>query len=166
MVRLGQKSQKWLKCLHVLCACLWVGGAMTLFSMNVFLQPGDGAGLYGINYSKKFVDDFIVVPGAVGLLFTGVAYSILTSWGWFKHRWITLKWMVNLFGVILGTFWLGPWTDSLPIISRSEGIKSLSNPLYLHNLAMLRGWGGFLLATILFALFISIMKPWKRSSRA
>lgn len=165
MVRLGQRSQKWLKCIHVLLACLWVGGAATLFSMNFLTPPEDGPALYGIDYSRKFVDDFIIIPGAIGLLLTGVAYSLFTNWGWFKHRWVTVKWMVNFFGIILGTFWLGPWMNSLPAISRSKGVEALSDPLYIHNFTMLRAWGAFLLATMLFALFVSIVRPWKRRSR-
>lgn len=165
MAKLGPQGQKWLKCLHVLLACLWVGGAVTLFSMNSFVSPEDASALYGISYSKKFVDDFIIIPGAVGLLLTGVAYALFTNWGWFKHRWIVVKWLVNLFGIILGTFWLGPWTNGLLAICKSEGAKALSNPAYVHNLTMLRGWGGFLLATILFALFVSIIRPWKKRSR-
>jgi hypothetical protein len=163
MIRLGRQSQKWLKGLHVFLACLWVGGAATLFLMNFLGSPEDGSALYGINCSKRFVDDFIVVPGAIGLFLTGVVYSVFTNWGWFKHRWITAKWMVNLFGVILGTFWLGPWTNSLAPMSRSGGAGALSDPLYVHNLTMLKAWGAFLVATILFALFLSIMRPWKKS---
>jgi hypothetical protein len=146
-------------------ASLWVGGATTLLLMTFFASPEDGSAVYGISYSKKFVDDLVIIPGAIGLLLTGVLYSLFTNWGWFKHRWITVKWIVNLFGVILGTFWLGPWTNSLVPLSRSEGARVLSNPVYVHNIAMLKAWGSLLLATILLALLVSVIKPWKKASR-
>jgi uncharacterized membrane protein len=155
-------GQKWLKCFHIFTACLWVGGAVALFIMANFMGADDGNALYGQNVAIKFVDDFIVVPGAIGLLITGLIYSIFTKWGWFKHGWIMVKWTVNLFGIVLGTFWLGPWTNSLPAISRIEGPLSLSNSVYLHNQMMMRAWGAFLLATIILALFASTLKPWKK----
>jgi hypothetical protein len=162
MAHLGSRGQKWLKCLHVFTACLWVGGTLTLFLMMFVMRGGDGAVVYGEDLAFKFVDDFVVIPGAIGLLATGIVYSVFTKWGWFRHTWIVVKWCVNLFGVILGTFWLGPWTNSLPVISQTEGVKALSNPVYLHNLEMMRIWGSILAATITFALLISTLKPWKR----
>lgn len=162
MASIGARGQKWLKCFHILFACLWVGGALALFTMANIMRGSDPGALYGADVAVKFVDDIIVVPGAIGLLLTGLLYSIFTKWGWFRHRWITVKWAVNLFGIILGTFWLGPWVNSLPVISKIEGDRALSNPLYLHNSTMMRGWGAFLLATILLALFASTLKPWKK----
>jgi len=129
--------------------------------MNFFLHAQDGQALYGTNLSKKFVDDLIVVPGAVGCLLTGLIYSIFTNWGWIKHRWIALKWVINLFGVIFGTFWLGPWLNSLPEISRTQGIASFGNATYQHSQDMLALWGTAQALTIVFAALLSVWKPWK-----
>jgi len=118
--------------------------------------------LYGINLSMKLIDDFVIIPGGVGSLLTGLLYSIFTNWGWFKHKWVTTKWAINLFGVIFGTFWLGPWLNAMPPISKIEGLKALINPVFAHNQRMLYIFGTFQLATIIFAVFISILKPWKR----
>ena len=53
--------------------------------------------LYGINLSMKLIDDFVIIPGGVGSLLTGLLYSIFTNWGWFKHKWVTTKWAINFF---------------------------------------------------------------------
>jgi hypothetical protein len=164
--KLNSKGQQWLKCIHVFFGCLWVGGAVSLTLMTFLMQPSDGMELYGINVSKRFIDDFIIIPGAVGSLLTGLLFSMFTKWGWFKHNWITVKWVINVFGVLFGTFWLGPWLNSLPDLSKVQGLQALSNPQYLHNQNMLYLWGTFQAATIVFALFISILKPWKRKGAA
>ena len=162
MKKISAKSQRWLKCFHVFFACLWLGGAVALTLMNFLLRADDGMQLYGINLSMKLVDDFVIIPGGVGSLLTGLLYSVFTNWGWFRHKWITTKWAINLFGLILGTFWLGPWLNALPPISKMEGLKAFVNPVFAHNQRMLYVFGTFQLATIIFAVFISILKPWKR----
>ena len=162
MKKLSGKGQKWLKGFHILFACLWIGAAVCLALMNLFMKSTDGMQLYGINLSMKFIDDYVIVPGAVGSLLTGLIYSIYTGWGWFKHNWIIIKWVINIFGVIFGTFWLGPWVNGLAPISKAEGLAALSNQTYLHNVHMVLYWGTFQLCTLIFAVFISIQKPWKK----
>ena len=116
MKKIGASGQKWLKGLHVFLASLWVGGALALTLLQLFLNPTDGMELYGIISTMKFIDDFIIIPGGVGLLVTGLIYSIWTNYGWFKYKWVVVKWCINLYGIILGTFFLGPWINSLPPI--------------------------------------------------
>ena len=162
MKKIGARGQRWLKCIHIVCACLWVGGAMSLTLMNFFMNPSEMTALYGIHLSMKFIDDFIIIPGAVGLLLSGLAYSVFTNWGWFRHTWISAKWITNIYGVLFGTFWLGPWVNSLAPMAREMGPECLSNPVYLHNVQMLKIWGTFQVSTIMFALVISVVRPWKR----
>jgi len=162
MKKFSAKGQKWLKCIHIFFASLWVGGAITINLMIFILKATDGMQLYGINLSMKFVDDFIIIPGALGSLITGILYAIFTNWGWFKHNWIIVKLVINIFGVIFGTFWLGPWLNLLPPLSKAEGLGALSNDVYVHYLKMLYVWGPFQTVTIIFALFISVLKPWKK----
>jgi len=57
-----------------------------------------------------------------------VVYSIFTNWGWFKHKWITVKWCINAFGMVLGTFWLGQWVNTLVI--KKRGCRYFGFDLY------------------------------------
>ncbi len=86
MKKLGSRGQKWLKSFHLSFACLWLGGAVSVTLMNFFMTAKNGMQLYGISLSMKFVDDFIIIPGAMGCLLTGLIYSLFTKWGWFKHN--------------------------------------------------------------------------------
>lgn len=156
MAKFSPGGQKWLKGFHILCACMWLGAAICLTFMLFFMKATDDMELYGINVSMKFIDDFIIVPGAIGSLLTGLLYSIFTGWGWFKHKWITVKWSINIYGILFGTFLLGPWTNSLVPLSREKGLNALSDSIYTGNRAMILYWGSFQLATLIFAVFISI----------
>ncbi len=164
MKKLNGKQQKWLKLVHIYSAGLWLGGAIALNLMHFFMEATDGMELYGINLSMKFIDDFIVIPGASLTFITGLLYSIFTKWGWFKHHWITVKWIICLYGVVFGTFFLGPWLNSLPPMTKLEGLNVLSNSTYVHNKEMLCTWGTFQAVTVIIAFFFSVLRPWKKSN--
>lgn len=162
MKPLSAKGQRWLKCFHVFFCSVWTGAGVALLAINLFMKANDGMELYGINASMKFIDDFIIIPGAVGCFLTGVLYSSCTAWGWFKQPWITTKWVITLFGILSGTFLLGPKLNSLPLMVKAQGINALSDPTYVGTKHLLYGFGGFQVATIVFAVYISILKPWRR----
>ena len=161
MKKLGARGQRWLKVFHLFSACLWVGAAVVLSVKQFFVRPADGGELYGITSTMDFVDIFIIIPGAIGVLLTGLIYSIWTNWGWFKHRWITVKWIICAYGVAFGTYPLGPWMSGLAKISKEKGLAALSDPTYLHNRTMLYCFGTFQVATLIFAVFVSVLKPWE-----
>jgi hypothetical protein len=162
MKKLGPKGQRWLKGFHSFFACIWVGAAIVLSVKQFFVTASSGGELYGITSTMDFIDIFIIIPGAIGVLFTGLIYSIWTNWGWFKHNWITVKWMICLYGVIFGTYSLGPWMSDLAHISKAHGLSALSDPTYLHNQTMLYIFGTFQASTLIFAVFLTALKPWKK----
>jgi len=161
MPTLSATGQKWLKAVHLLFVCLWVGGGVSLVLMQWSITATLDMELYGINRAMRFVDDFIIIPGAFGCLLTGLAYSLFTKWGFFRHGWITVKWVVNVAGIIFGSFWLGPWLNSLGPIAREQGLSALRDPVYAHNLAMNSTWAPVQVGTLILALFLSTLKPWK-----
>lgn len=162
MKKMSPRAQKWLKCFHIFFAALWTGAAMCML-LNVFiLRVGSGGELYGVVRTLKIIDDFVIIPGAMGCLLTGLIYSIWTQWGFFKHNWIIIKWVINLYGVIFGTFWLGPWLNALPPLVKERGLDVLNQAVFPHNRDMLMTWGSFQFLTIVVALFVSVLKPFKR----
>jgi uncharacterized membrane protein len=160
MKKLSPKSQRWLKAFHILCVSLWVGGAITISSKQFYIQAKTDGELYGILSAMDYVDFFIIIPGALGCFVTGLIYSTLTPWGWVKYRWIIVKWILCLYGIIFGTFFLGPWLATLVQLSQTYGLKALTNPLFCYYLTMLMVFGTFQAATLVFACFISSLKPW------
>ncbi|WP_243547246.1 hypothetical protein [Pseudodesulfovibrio tunisiensis] len=164
---LGSTSRKWLKGLHLVAVCSWVGGALALTLLH-FLKSGvtDGGELYGINRAIHHVDMLVVViPGAFGCLLTGLAYSALTGWGFFRHGWIFCKWVVTIAAILFGTFCLGPWEERMMELSGLFGAEALSNAEYLRSQTLNFYWGGAQLAVLTVMVFISIFKPWKHRAK-
>ena len=163
MKKLQPTHLRWLKVLHLACVSCWIGGAVSLLLLY-FLKSDidDGAVLYGINQSIHHVDmAVVVVPGAMGCLLTGFAYSTLSNWGFIKQRWITVKWVITVSAILFGTFFLGPWETAMMNISGELGLAALDDQGYLYNQRM-NLWFGTLQVTILFfTVWISVFKPWR-----
>ena len=168
MPKLTSNGVKWLKGFHLIAVACWVGGAVSLISLY-FLKTGitDGRVLYGINQSLHHVDmSIVVVPGAIGSLLTGLAYSLLTNWGFFKHNWLTFKWIVTLTAIVFGTFFLGPWESTMMEISGKLGMEALGDAAYQYNQSMNLWFGALQVLILMITIFVSILKPWKAKKGA
>ena len=162
MKKIRAKGRAWLKGFHVFFACIWVGTAVVLCVKQFFISASSGDELYGIISTLDFIDIKILVPGAMGILITGIIYSVWTDWGWFRHNWIIVKWIICIYGVIFGTYPLGPWMQSLTEISKVKGLDALADPVFVHNQKMLLVFGTFQCFMLVVAIFITAIKPWKK----
>ena len=145
----------------------WIGGGLALILLY-FLKNGvtDGGVLYGINQSTHHVDwAVVIIPGAFGCLITGLLFSVFSNWGFFKHPWITFKWIVTVLAILFGSYFLGPWETGMVEISGKLGMASLSSPEYLYNERMHVVFATVQLLALLITVFVSIFKPW-RSTKA
>jgi hypothetical protein len=52
--------------------------------------------------------------------------------------------------------------SDLAHISKAQGLSALSDPTFLHNRMMLMIFGTFQVSTLIFAVFITALKPWKQ----
>ena len=163
MKKLQPTHLRWLKVLHLACVSCWIGGAVSLLLLY-FLKSDidDGAVLYGINQSIHHVDmAVVVVPGAMGCLLTGFAYSMLSNWGFIKQRWITVKWVITVSAILFGTFFLGPWETAMMNISGELGLAALDDQGYLYNQRMNLWFGTLQVIILFFTVWISVFKPWR-----
>ncbi|NTU68308.1 MAG: hypothetical protein HGB02_05440 [Chlorobiaceae bacterium] len=165
---LSPNGLRWLKGFHLLAASCWIGGALCLITLY-FLKSGvaDGGELYGINRSIHHVDmNIVVLPGAIGSLLTGLCYSIFSHWGFFRHRWLTVKWIATLSAILFGTFFLGPWETAMMDISGKLGLAALQDTTYLDSQFLNLAFGSLQVSVLAILLFISIFKPWKAKPAA
>ena len=125
-------------------------------------DPASGDELYGYISSIKLIDDYIIIPVAMGSLISGLLISILTNWGFFKFRWVTVKWIATIVFILFGTFWLGPWVNGMEHIVKTERIAALQNEIYLYNRQMNTFFGCIQASSLIVLLFISVLKPWKK----
>lgn len=138
---------------------------LLVMTVRAVSPPDSGAELFAANSAVKLIDDFIIIPAALGSLLTGLLYSIFTHWGFFRHRWVTVKWVITVATILFGTFWLGPWLNGLTAISGATGLAALQDPEYLRLRGMNTLFGYMQLSLLIATVFISVLKPWKNRPR-
>ncbi|MDR1577917.1 MAG: DUF2269 family protein [Deltaproteobacteria bacterium] len=165
MKKLGARGQKVLKTVHLLLAGLWVGGAVGLNLLIICLGPAaSGEELLGYNLAAILIDDFVIIPGAMGCLLTGLLISGLTPWGFFKRKWVAIKWILTIFCILFGTFVLGPTVNNQPDITIKFGLDALANPEYQSNYFYSVLGGVFQILALAFMVIISVFKPWREKA--
>lgn len=152
--------------LHILFAFCWIVGALTLCLLVFITYPESGDELYMRSRILQIVDDYFIIYGAVGAFITGLVYSIWTNWGFFKHTWITVKWVMTILQMLFGTFVLGPCVNSNVIIADQLRDAALTDPVFLENIRMTQLWGSIQTALLLVVIVISVQKPWKKKKTA
>ncbi|NMA13855.1 MAG: hypothetical protein GX930_01265 [Clostridia bacterium] len=88
---------KWLRILHIVSAGIWFGATVCIgvlaFISFFYLSETDfliTAPLIPMLYQKT------ILPIAIFILIQGLIYGFFTNWGFFKHGWVLLKWILTL----------------------------------------------------------------------
>ena len=162
MKKLSAKGMKALKVAHLVCVIAWFGSAISMNLLRHLVEAKDAAGMYWMAEILEAIDMEILVPGAIGCLLTGIVYGAFTVWGFFKHRWLTVKWVLTLFMILFGTFYMGPLVKENVAIGKAILEGSGDVALYWHNVSANAYAGMLQIALLTFVTIISVYKPWKR----
>lgn len=160
--KLNPQGVKILKMLHIFFAFCWIIGALALCVLVFITFPASGDELYMRSRIIQILDDYFIIYGAFGSLLTGLVYSIWTNWGFFKHPWIIVKWIMTILQVLFGTFVLGPCVNENVVIANQLRDAALTDTVFLENLHTTQIAGTAQTAFLLLYVIISVQKPWKR----
>lgn len=164
MKRLGSAGRAWLKGFHIAFTAVWVGAAVCMILLHFFARPATGAETHAVLAALKLIDDWVIIPSAIGTLLTGLLISWLTPWGFFKWRWVTVKWVATIGVMLVGTFLLGPWLNGMEALTAARPQLALQDPTFLRNYQLTSLAIGPQVITLLFMVFISVIKPWKKKT--
>jgi len=161
MKKLNAKGMKVLKTCHLLLVMIWVVGVIAMAIL--FLQrPKSGDELYMTLKIILFIDWVLVIPGALLTVVVGIIYGIFTNWGFFKHRWIIVKWIVSIVVILVGTFYYSPLLEqALEIADRTREV-ALHDPIVISNMTQTFICASIQGITILILVVVSVFKPWKK----
>lgn len=156
MKKLGTNGMKALKVMHIAFAGLWLGGAASMLLIRSAIVGDAPEALHQLAVSLAIVDDWAIIPGAMGCLFTGLVYGIWSKWGFFKQRWLTVKWVLTIFMILFGTFYMGPRVKA--------NVENFNDAIaYFQNLAENFVAGLLQITLLLLVIIISVCKPWKKT---
>src|SRR5574341_1405128 len=163
---LGTTGKQWLKSMHLIVSVIWLGAAISMNVLRLAWAPSANGDLYAVDHAIAVIDNWVVVPAAWGSLLTGLLESWLTTWGFFKYRWVTVKWIVTVAIMIYAPLFIAQWDRNIEAISKVEGLLALQNPAYLQFRLLYTISGVALIAALAFVSVISTLKPWMRKDRA
>ena len=164
MKKFNASQMRILKIVHIFFFIMWIGGGIALTTLMFVADPLLADDIYMKFRSMQIVDDLLIIPGALGCLLVGIIYGAFTNWGFFKHNWLTVKWILTILQILFGTFALGPWINGNVDIARQIRGAALSNPEFLNNTVNLKLWGTIQVSFLLFMAIISVIKPWKKKT--
>lgn len=167
MKKLNVKQKQWLISAHVAIIGIWFGTALCMIAIALMNRNTiNGDELYAINSVMKLLDDFVIIPSATLSLLSGGILCWLTIWGFFKHYWVIAKWIATVTLIVIGTIWLGPWTNAMTAMSQTQRLQALQNPLYIFDLNAVLIGAIIQTCALLAIIIISFLKPWgKRNPR-
>ncbi|WP_129677021.1 hypothetical protein [Candidatus Chloroploca sp. Khr17] len=165
MQYLSPPLRAWLKGFHILFASAWVGAALCMTILTFVGQPASGEALYAGLLALQMIDNWVIIPAAIGSLLTGLLISWRTPWGFFKWRWVTLKWIGTVAMILFGSFFLGPWLNGMVAIAAADPLVALQDPTFLRNQSAIALSVAPQVLLLLTLIFISVLKPWKRAAK-
>ncbi len=162
MKKLSPQGVKILKMFHLFFAILWIGGGLALVILFFSVNPANGDELYMKSRIVQIIDDYLIIPGAMASLLIGIIYGIWTNWGFFKYKWIIVKWIMTVVQILFGTFVLGPWVNENVEIASTLRDAAMDDATLLHNVKMSQIWGTVQVAILVLTfIVVSVQKPWK-----
>ena len=163
MRTLSPKGMKILKVFHLILIMMWTIGVVT---MCLFYWKPTSSGLEYLHNQQTamFIDYALVIPGALLTVVTGIIYGIFTKWGFFKYRWITVKWIVGILVILIGTFGLHPLAESIieqAAITANDYVCFPndyfgSKPYIVRCTAVAQG------LALVVLIVVSVFKPWNK----
>lgn len=140
---------------HLTFSVGWIGAVAAYLSLDIATATtGESATLRASYLAMELMVRYVIVPFALGALLSGVAISLGTRWGLFRHYWV----LVSLLLTILATLVLLSETRTVSRLASlasdpntsSEELADLGNTL-VHSV------GG--MAILLAILVLNVYKP-------
>lgn len=132
--------------LHILSSAGWMAQVMTLcVLLSVGLATDDGVVRDAATAMALAVDGRLVGPLADASAFTGIMLAVATPWGFFRHWWVAVKFVITIVQLYLGIF----------LLSDALAHSATAGP----SLPMIVG-AALMASAIAFQGWLSVAKPW------
>lgn len=136
---------------HVVCAVIWVGGAVYAQILAVRIRRSDDpAELPRFARHVEFIGSWVFMPAAVLLFLAGAAMTV-QAWS-FGQAWIAISVALWVLSALAGAVYLGPRSKRVAALFESEGPTSAAGRALLDRMFLVSR-----LELIGFAVIIGLM---------
>jgi hypothetical protein len=142
---------------HVTSSVGWIGAVLGSLALAIAGLTGQDAQVVRAAYLMlELTGWYVLVPLSLASLITGLVMSLGTAWGLFRHYWVLIKFLINVFANIVLLMYmrtLGHLADVAAETTLSggdlSGLRSTSPVLH----------AGAALLLLLVAVVLSVYKP-------
>jgi len=159
MRKFGSIGLKVLKMLHILMIVLFLGGILSSFALMMKLDLSNFDDVYLTYKSFIVISNNIVKMGAQGTILLGAVYGFFTKFGFVKHKWLALKWVLFIIQTFVGILVVDKLMVENLTLLETEKILALSNPVFIQDHFLMRYVAIAQIGLTLFALILSVLKP-------
>jgi uncharacterized protein with FMN-binding domain len=150
---LSPRGRRALLTLHLLLVALATGSSAALLVMlsseRLMLQ---GRALVGLL-------DRMLTPASLGFLFTGLAFGLLTRWGFVRTPWVAAKWAATIVLAILIPAFLAPAIATVAARVDVGGARAINGPDARSALRSATIYSALSTATFVSLIALSVFKP-------
>jgi hypothetical protein len=87
---------------HVVISVGWLGAVAGFLALAIAsLGRRDIATVRAVYPAMELTVWWVIVPFAFASLFTGLVSSLFTPWGLFRYWWVLVKFLINVFAIIV-----------------------------------------------------------------
>jgi hypothetical protein len=146
--------------LHVTFSVGWLGIVVAYLALAIGSLKSQNDQSVRVAYmAMDLIGWYVIVPFSLATLAVGLVQALGTEWGLFRHYWISVKFVLALFGTVI-------LLAHMPNVSQMAAVAASSTSTIAHyrherlELAVHAGGG---LAMLLVATVLSIYRPWGRT---
>ena len=161
MLQLNPTGTKILKILHLLVVMTWTVSIIAMWVLS-WISYDTGQELFMYYKCMVWIDRLLTVPAAILSIGTGIFYGLLTPWGFFKQRWIIVKWIVCGVVILLASLVFYPACQHAYGTILQHYDAALNNNQVLTSLKMARDASFYQAIALIFLVVISVFKPWRK----
>jgi hypothetical protein len=159
MWKFGSLGLKILRMFHFLLIVLFLGGILSSLALLLRLDLSNFDDVYLTYKNFTVISDNIVKLGAQGTILLGAIYGFFTRFGFIKHKWLALKWLLFIVQTFVGILVVDKLMTTNLALLEAEKALALSDPIFIHNhylrFYVVMGQIGL----TLIALILSVLKP-------
>lgn len=101
---------------HVTSSVGWIGAVLVFLALAVIAMTSqDERTVRGAYLVMAPAAWFVLVPLAHASLLTGIALSLGTAWGLFRHYWIVLKLLITVFATVILLIYMGTFRQMVGV---------------------------------------------------
>lgn len=148
---------------HVTSSVGWLGAVVGFLVLSIAgLTSQDADTVRGAYVAMNLIGQFAIVPLSIAALLTGLAQSLGTHWGLFRHYWVLVKLTLTVASII--ALLLHQFTAVTGAAQRVTGTAPGILPDVGRLGPQLVGDSGLALLVLLAITTLATYKPWGRTS--